>query len=98
MRPKRLPVIAAVLAVTLGLAPTALADNDATGSVGAVQTGTVAVTPTVDTSSASVSAPTSIGGSGDNTASGSVGSVQVGGGNTSTNSTGSVQVSSVSST
>jgi len=41
MRAKRLLVIAALAALALGTAQTALADNNATGSVGAVQTGPV---------------------------------------------------------
>ena len=100
MRAKWLLVIAAVMAVTLGTAQTALADNNATGTVGAVQTGPVGVTPTADVSQAGATAvasvPVAVGGSGNNTATNSVGAVQVGGGNTSNNSTGSVQVSSVS--
>jgi hypothetical protein len=100
MRARCLLVIAAVVALTLGAAQTALADNDATGSVGAVQTGPVGVTPTADASQAgatvAASVPVAGGGSGNNTATNSVGAVQAGGGNTSNDSTGSVQVSSVS--
>jgi hypothetical protein len=101
MRIKCLFVVALVAAFTLGTAQTAFADNDATGSVGAVQTGNVGVTPSVGAGEAgatAVSAPTSVAGTGDNTASSSVGAVQVGGGNTSSNSVGSVQSSPVSST
>src|SRR6266576_4353099 len=100
MRARCLLVIAAVVALTLGTAQTALADNNATGSVGAVQTGPVGVTPTADVdqagASAAASVPVAVGGSGNNTATNSVGAVQAGGGNTSNDSTGSVQVSSVS--
>ena len=100
MRAKWFFVIAAFAAVALGTAQTALADNDATGSVGAVQTGPIGVTPTADATqagaTAAASVPVAVGGSGDNTATDSVGAVQAGGGNTSSNSTGSVQVSSVS--
>jgi hypothetical protein len=100
MRAKWFLVIAALVALTLGTAQTALADNNATGSTGAVQTGPVGVTPTAgasqDSASAAVSAPVTVGGSGDNTATNSTGAVQVGGGNTSSNSTGSAQVNSAS--
>ena len=100
MRAKWFLVIAALVALTLGTAQTALADNNATGSVGAVQTGPVGVTPTAGASqadaTAAASVPVAVGGSGDNNATNSVGAVQAGGGNTSTNSTGSVQVSSAS--
>jgi len=100
MRSKCVLVLAAIMAITLGTARPALADNNADGSVGTVQTGNVSVTPSLGAdqggTTAAVSAPTSIAGSGDNTASNSVGAVQVGGGNTSSSSTGSVQVSSVS--
>ena len=101
MRAKWFLVIAAAVALTLGTAQPALADNNATGSVGAVQTGPVGATPTAGASqagaTAAASVPVAVGGSGDNTATNSVGAVQAGGGNTSNNSTGSVQVSSVSS-
>jgi hypothetical protein len=101
MRAKCLLVAATVVALTLGTAQTALADNNATGSIGAVQTGNVWVTPSAGASqsgtSAAVSAPTSIAGTGNNTATNSVGAVQVGGGNTSSGSTGAVQSSPVSS-
>jgi hypothetical protein len=100
MRAKWFLVIAALVALTLGTAQTALADNNATGSTGAVQTGPVGVTPTAgasqDGTSAAVSAPVAVGGSGDNTATNSTGVVQAGGGNTSSGSTGSAQVSSAS--
>jgi len=100
MRAKWFLVIAALVALTLGTAQNALADNNATGSTGAVQTGPVGVTPTAgasqDGTSAAVSAPVTVGGSGDNTATNSVGAVQAGGGNTSSNSTGTAQVSSAS--
>ena len=46
MRSRHLVVIVAVVAFSLGTAQTALADNNATGSVGAVQTGPVGATPT----------------------------------------------------
>jgi hypothetical protein len=99
MRSRRVVVIVAVVALTLGTAQTALADNNATGSVGAVQTGPVGATPTVGASqagaTAAASVPVSIGGSGNNTATNSTGAVQAGGGNTSNNSTGTAQVSSV---
>ena len=102
MRAKWFLVIAALVALTLGTAQNALADNNATGSTGAVQTGPVGVTPTAgasqDGTSAAVSAPITVGGSGDNTATNSVGAVQAGGGNTSSNSTGTAQVSSASAT
>jgi hypothetical protein len=92
-------VIVAVVALTLGTAQTALAENNATGSVGAVQTGPVGVTPTAGASqsgaTASASVPVRIGSSGNNTATNSTGAVQAGGGNTSNNSTGTAQVSSV---
>src|SRR5438477_5377215 len=101
MKAKCLLVAATVVALTLGTAQTALADNSSTGSIGAVQVGNVAATPSAGTSqsgtTAAVSAPTSIAGTGDNTASNSVGAVQAGGGNTSSGSTGSVQSSPVSS-
>ena len=97
MRSRRVLVVAAVMALTLGTAQTALADNNATGSVGAVQTGPVASHAErsherrrVRTAAASV--PVAVGGQGNNTATNSVGAVQAGGGNTSSNSTGSVQV------
>lgn len=100
MRARSFLVIAALVALTLGTAQAALADNNATGSTGAVQTGPVGVTPTAGASqggtSAAASAPVTVGGSGDNTATNSMGAVQVGGGNTSSNSTGSAQVSSAS--
>jgi len=101
MKAKCLLVAVTVVALTFGTAQTALADNNATGSIGAVQTGNVSVTPSAGTSqsgtSAAVSAPTSIAGTGNNTATNSVGAVQAGGGNTSSGSTGSVQSSPVSS-
>src|SRR5712691_4813719 len=91
MRARRVVVIAAFAALALGTAQTALADNNATGSVGAVQAGPVGVTPTADTSqagaTAAASVPVSVGGPGNNTATNSTGAVQVGGGNTSNNST-----------
>ena len=100
MRAKCLLVAATVVALTFGTAQTALADNNATGSVGAVQTGNVGVTPSAGASqsgaTAGVSAPTSIAGTGDNTATNSVGVVQAGGGNTSSGSTGTVQSSPIS--
>ena len=102
MRIKCLVLTALAAAVTLANAQTALAENDATGSIGAVQVGNVAVTPSVGAGEAgatvNVSAPTSVAGAGDNTASNSIGAVQVGGGNTSSNSVGSVQSSPVRST
>ena len=102
MRTKCLLVAAVVAAFTFGTAETALAENDATGSLGAVQTGNVGVTPSVGAgeagAAAAASVPTSVAGAGDNTASNSVGAVQLGGGNTSSNSVGSVQSSPVSST
>ena len=101
MRAKCLLVAATVVALTFGTAQTALADNNSTGFIGAVQTGNVSVTPSAGTSqsgtSAAVSAPTSIAGTGNNTATNSVGAVQAGGGNMSSGSTGSVQSSPVSS-
>src|SRR2546423_5710965 len=67
MRVRCLLVIAAFMALTLGTAQTALADNNATGSVGAVQTGPVGVTPTAGTRQAGAPAapslPGSVGGS-----------------------------------
>src|SRR6266480_745107 len=100
MRSRRVVVIVAVVALTLGTAQTALADNNATGSVGAVQTGPVGVTPAAGASqggaTASASAPVAVGGSGNNSATNSVGVVQAGGGNSSNNSTGTAQVSSAS--
>jgi len=100
MRAKCTLVIVAVVALTLGTAQTALADNNATGSVGAVQTGPVGATPTASASQADTTAtasmPVAVGGSGNNTATNSVGVVQAGGGNTSQGSAGSAQVSSVS--
>jgi hypothetical protein len=99
MRSRHVVVIVAVVALTLGTAQTALADNNATGSVGAVQTGPVGVTPTAGASqsgaTAAASVPVRIGGSGNNTATNSTGAVQAGGGNTSNNSTGTAQVSFV---
>ena len=72
MRAKQALVIAAFAALTLGTAQNALADNNATGSVGAVQTGPVGVTPTAGASqggaTAAASAPVAVGGSGNNTA------------------------------
>ena len=56
MRSRRVVVIVAVVALTLGTAQTALADNNATGSVGAVQTGPVGATPTVGASQAGATA------------------------------------------
>ena len=83
MRAKWFFVIAAFAALTLGTAQTALADNNATGSVGAVQTGPVEAAPTAGASqvgaTAAASVPVAVGGSGDNTATDSVGAVQVGG-------------------
>jgi hypothetical protein len=100
MRAKQALVIAAFAALALGTAQNALADNNATGSVGAVQTGPVGVTPTAGASqggaTANASAPVAVGGSGNNTATNSVGGVQAGGGNSSNNSTGTAQVSSAS--
>src|SRR5439155_2473816 len=64
MRARCLLVIAAFVAVTLGTAQTALADNNATGSVGAVQTGPVGVTPTAGTSQAGATAAPSVPGAG----------------------------------
>ena len=99
MRSRHVVVIVAVVALTLGTAQTALADNNATGSVGAVQSGPVGVTPTAGANqagaTAAASVPVRIGGSGNNTATNSTGAVQAGGGNTSNNSTGTAQVSSV---
>ncbi|MDP9257096.1 MAG: hypothetical protein M3Q31_11135, partial [Actinomycetota bacterium] len=84
MRAKWFLVIAAVAALSLGTAQSALADNNATGSVGAVQAGPVGATPTAGASqsgtTASASAPVAVGGSGDNNATDSVGAVQAGGG------------------
>src|SRR5215210_2449389 len=101
MRTKCAFIAAVVAAFTLGSAQTALAENDATGSIGTVQTGNVSATPSVGAAeagaTAAVSAPTTVAGTGNNTASASVGAVQVGGGNTSSNSIGSVQSSPVSS-
>ena len=101
MRSKGLLVIAAIFAITLGTARPALADNNADGSIGAVQAGTIGVDPSAGATQAGASVsgtvPTSVGGSGNNTASNSVGAVQVGGGNSSSNSTGGVQVSAVNS-
>ena len=100
MRAKITLVIVAVVALTLGTAQTALADNNTTGSVAVVQTGPVGATPTASASqagaTATASVPVGVGGSGNNTATNSVGVVQAGGGNTSHGSTGSAQVSSVS--
>jgi hypothetical protein len=95
-----------LVALALGMAGTAFGENNASGSVGTAQVGSATVTPTtnattpaiaptpttaVPATSASVSAPVSIGGSGNNTASNSVGSIQAGGGNTADNSAGTVQ-------
>src|SRR6266576_2370036 len=100
MRARQVLVIAAFAALTLGGAQNALADNNATGSVGAVQTGPVGVTPAAGASqggaTAAASAPVAVGGSGNNSATNSVGAVQAGGGNSSNNSTGTAQVSSAS--
>src|SRR5206468_5957227 len=100
MRAKCLTVAATVVALTFGTAQTALADNNSSGSVGAVQIGNVSVTPSAGTSqsgtSASVSAPTSISGTGNNTATNSVGSMQAARRNTASGSTGSMQSSRIS--
>ena len=77
MRSRHVVVIVAVVALTLGTAQTALADNNTTGSTGAVQTGPVGVTPTAGANqagaTAAASVPVSIGGSGNNTATNSTG-------------------------
>src|SRR5206468_5757798 len=77
MRARSVLVIAALIAVTLGTAQNAWADNNATGSVGAVQTGPVGATPTATVSQAGATAgasvPVAIGGSGNNTATNSTG-------------------------
>jgi hypothetical protein len=100
MRSKLLILLALLPVGVLGVAENALADNNATGSVGAVQVGSTSASPSAGVDStaatASVSAPMSTGG-GDNNASNSVGAVQVGGGNTSTSSTGTAQASQLSS-
>ena len=76
MRSKRV-VIAAVMALTFGTAQTALADNNATGSIAAVQAGPVGATPTAAASQAgasvAASVPVAVGGTGNNTAAHSVG-------------------------
>ena len=74
MRSKGFLVIAAVAAVALGTARPALADNNADGSTGEVQVGTVGVDPSAGASEAGVSVsgsvPTTVGSGGDNTACG----------------------------
>src|SRR5439155_6282980 len=105
MRSKVLGLIALLAALALADVGTALADNNASGSIGAVQVGNTSVDPSVNVSlpatstaaSTAVSAPTSVAGSGNNKASNSAGVVQVGGGNTASGSTGAVQSSAVSS-
>jgi hypothetical protein len=93
----RLIVALGVLVSAAIAAPVALADNNATGSIGSVQVSNTTAAPsasaTAGSVSASVSVPTSVGGSGNNTASNSVGTAQAGGGNTASNSVGAVQVS-----
>ena len=88
MRSKLLTLTALLVAFALADAGSALADNNATGSTGAVQVSNTSVTPSVSassgTTSVAVSAPTSVAGTGNNTSSNSVGTVQVGGGNTAT--------------
>lgn len=93
----RLIVALGVLVSAAITAPVALADNNATGSIGSVQVSNTTAAPSANATagsvSASVSVPTSVGGSGKNTASNSVGTAQAGGGNTASNSVGAVQVS-----
>src|SRR5438093_12412635 len=100
MRRTLLAAVVTLVALALGTAGTALADNNATGSTGAVQVGNTAVNPTAGASqagaTAGVAAPTSVAGTGNNTASNSIGSVQAGGGNTSSNAVGVAQSSPVS--
>ena len=95
----RLMVLLGLLVSAAITAPGALADNNATGSIGSVQVGNTTATPSagaaVGSVAVSVSAPASVAGSGNNTASNSVGTVQVGGGNRATNTVGAVQVSGV---
>src|SRR5947207_5469001 len=55
MRAKCLTVAATVVALTFGTAQTALADNNSSGSVGAVQIGNVSVTPSAGTSQSGTS-------------------------------------------
>jgi hypothetical protein len=100
---RRLVLVVVVLcAAALGIARTASADNTATNSIGTVQVGQTSVDPTATASApatqADASAPTSVGGSGGNTASNSVGTVQAGGGNSASGSAGTVQAGPVSST
>jgi hypothetical protein len=98
----RVMLVFALLVAAAVAAPTALADNNATGSIGTVQVGSTSVDPAagaaVGQASAAVSAPTTIGGSGSNNASNSIGTAQVGGGNNASNSAGTAQVSAVRST
>ena len=111
MKRKLLLAFVALAALALGLAGTAFAENNAGGSVGTVQIGNTAVDPTASASTPAISAtatatvpattvaasaPVSIGGSGNNTASNSVGTVQAGGGNTAHKSAGTAQSGPVS--
>lgn len=92
MNGRFLAVLGATAALGLAYEGAALADNTATGTIGAVQVGPTTVTPTATVSGATVSAPVSIGGSGGNNATRSAGTVQAGGGNTARRSVGSAQV------
>ncbi len=86
MQSKFLVLIALLVAVVLGTAGTALADNNASGSIGTVQAGNTAVNPSASAglpaTGAAASAPTSVAGSGNNNSSNSIGTAQIGGGNT----------------
>jgi hypothetical protein len=99
---RRLTLVVVMLcAGALGIARTAAADlgNTATNSIGTVQVGQVSVDPSVSASApaaqAGAAAPTTVGGSGGNSASDSVGTVQVGGGNSASGSAGTVQTGPV---
>ncbi len=91
----KLIALAAAGVFALGTAGTALADNNATGSIASVQVGSTSVAPavtaTAPATTAATSAPTSVDGSGNNNATSSIGTVQAGGGNTASESAGTVQ-------
>jgi hypothetical protein len=76
MRSKVMPVIALLIVAAIA-APAALAENDATGSIGSVQVANTGASPSVGVdvanTAAAPSAPASVVGSGNNTASNSWG-------------------------
>ncbi len=95
-----LAMLAAVTALALAGGGKALADNNATNSIGVAQIGSVGAAPTAtagDNPAAAATAPTAVDGTGGNTSTGSTGVVQAGGNNDATHSTGAVQAGGTSS-